>query len=127
MHKYLLLLVILYLQITVSQQPPIPRENYLDLYEIESTKEPAKPIKSLLYADPDEPTIVKSNYYSDAEWSEVVAILSNDDVITYTMFHRYKSSICFHAVKQLGNNEIPKNADPYWVSQMETLYKEKTT
>ena len=105
--------------------PPIPRENYLDLYEIENAEAPEKPIKNLLYMDPTQPTIVKSNYYSDAESSEVVAILSNDDVITYTMFHKYKSSTCIHAVKQLGNYEIPQNADPYWVSQMETLYKEK--
>lgn len=128
MQKYLLLIAILSTQIAAMSRFGIPKEN-LDFYEIESADQQNQhetPIINTLFLDPTQPTIVKSYYYPGARFSEVEAILSNDDVVTYTIFHIYKSSICIHAKKAPGNFEYRDNASPYWVTQMEKLYNEKT-
>lgn len=129
MHKYLLVFVILSIQITAMSRLGTPQK-HLDLYEIENAEttkiDPETLIQNPVCANSQQPTIVKSYYYPGTNCSEVEALLSNDDIITYTVFHHWKSSTCIYARTINAHYELRYPASKYWIEQMEKLYKEKT-
>lgn len=71
-----------------------------------------------------QPTIANYSLGGGFQWHEIVAELSNGDIITYTVFPMLnESTACIHAKTIDDAYETRENASAYWESQVKALYE----